>query len=306
MQDAGIGIRYRNLVSGIWYQESGIGNLVFCILTTDMTITNCPNCDIPLVENCKFCPECGQKTNLHRLSMHDVLHDAMHYFTHADKGVLQLLKGLVTKTGTIAREYVSGKRKKYFPPLNFYLIVAGLLVISLNLFPEGTSDRPQRRNTNNTGQVVTQQQKEAYKAMGARYARVNLFMGKYSNFVAMLAVPLLALLFRLFYVKAKYNYTEHLVAGLYMTGLTNLLYGLLFVPVSWAFHLQRNTIYVIVLIVFQVVYDSIFYYHFINKGTRASALKAVGVSTFVILFWSGLSIGLIMLYISNGFWGLLH
>ena len=267
--------------------------------------TNCPNCDAPLVENFKFCPACGQKTNLHRLSMHDVLHDGFHYFTHADKGILQLLKGLVTKTGTIAREYVSGKRKKYFPPLNFYLIVAGLLVVSLSLFPEKESNQPQRRNTNST-RVLTQQEKETYKAMGIRSAKVSTFMGKYSNFVAMLAVPLLALICRLFYLKGKYNYTEHLVAGLYMTGFTNLLYGLLFVPASSIFHLQRNPIYVSVLILFQIVYNSIFYYRFINDGTKASALKATLVSTFTIVFWSVLSVGLITLYITNGFWGLLH
>jgi hypothetical protein len=60
------------------------------------------------------------KTDLHRISMHEVVHDGVHYFTHADKGLPQLVRDLVLKGGVVAREFVNGKRKKYFSPLNFF------------------------------------------------------------------------------------------------------------------------------------------------------------------------------------------
>lgn len=272
-----------------------------------MTTTNCANCNSHLSEQAKFCSECGQKTNLHRLSLHDVYHDAIHYFTHADKGFLQLLKALVTKTGTIANEYVAGKRKKYFAPLNFYLIVAGLLVIMNNMFHSPPNEPPRRTaSSSQYERPLTQEQIATYKAMRARAMKAQANIGKYSNIIAMIAAPLLALLWRLFYLKGKYNYTEHLVAGLYMTGFTNLCYGLIFIPVSSLLHIEQNLYFIAALIVFQVVYISIFYYHFINQGTKASAWKAAGVGTFVILLWSSLSSGLITLYIVNGFWGLMH
>ena len=56
---------------------------------------NCLNCNAPLTSTQKFCGECGQKTALKRVNLHDVLHDAIHYFTHADKGIFTLLKSLV-------------------------------------------------------------------------------------------------------------------------------------------------------------------------------------------------------------------
>jgi hypothetical protein len=66
----------------------------------------------------------------------------IHYFTHADKGIFQLLKALVTQTGTVAREFVSGKRKKYFPPFNFFLIVAALFVFMGSILPNKSVDTP--------------------------------------------------------------------------------------------------------------------------------------------------------------------
>ncbi len=80
----------------------------------------CSNCAFILADNFIFCPQCAQKANLHRLSIHEVLHDGVHYFNLADKGLFRLLKDLLIKTGNVAKEYVAGKRKKYFPPLNFF------------------------------------------------------------------------------------------------------------------------------------------------------------------------------------------
>ncbi len=53
--------------------------------------------------------------------------------THADKGLFQLLRDLVIKNGQVAREYVDGKRKKYFSPLNFFLLVAAVFVFFFSL-----------------------------------------------------------------------------------------------------------------------------------------------------------------------------
>ena len=94
---------------------------------------NCKNCDIELQPHYDFCPKCSQKTKLHRLSMHEVVHEGIHYFTHADKGLFQLIRDLTIKTGTVAREYAEGKRKKYFSPLNFFLLAATLYVFVINL-----------------------------------------------------------------------------------------------------------------------------------------------------------------------------
>ena len=50
--------------------------------------TTCLNCDADLQENYRYCPNCSQKKDTHRIHFHDLVHDAVHYVTHADKGVL--------------------------------------------------------------------------------------------------------------------------------------------------------------------------------------------------------------------------
>ncbi|GEM_PF-4297466 len=82
--------------------------------------TDCLNCGAAWQPGMNYCPQCGQKTDIHRLTFTHILHEFFHAFTHADKGIFHLLKGLATQPGTVAREYVEGKRKKYFNPFTFF------------------------------------------------------------------------------------------------------------------------------------------------------------------------------------------
>src|SRR5688572_29377526 len=93
----------------------------------------CKNCDTAYLETYHYCLNCSQKAKLHRLSLHELLHEAIHYFTHADKGIFQLIRDLFLKRGAVAREYAEGKRKKYFSPLNFFLLVCALYVFAMSL-----------------------------------------------------------------------------------------------------------------------------------------------------------------------------
>lgn len=264
----------------------------------------CPNCAFILADNFKFCPQCAQKTNLHRLSLHEVLHDGLHYFTHADKGLLRLLKDLLIKTGVVAKEYVAGKRKKYFPPLNFFLIVATVYVLIMSM----ASSRPPGnvlRDHPELNRISDPVQKERVRQIYARQSKAIYFLNKYSNMVAMVAVPLICFIYWLFYIRHRYNYTEHLIGCMYMAGFTNLIYVVGLVPLLLLINMKDSNEIIIVLMLFKLIYNSIFYYHFIGKGTKSSAVKAVGVSLFTVLFWIILSAGLVRMYITNGFWGFL-
>jgi hypothetical protein len=267
----------------------------------------CHNCSYPLEEEFQYCPKCSQKTHLDRLTLHDILHDALHYFTHADKGFLGLIKELALKTGVVAKEFTAGKRKSYFPPLNFYLLVATIFVLVIHGVAPNTpfdvkKEHPELAN------IPDKAKRQYVQTIYERQHEAISFMNKYSNTVAMIAVPLLCFLYWLFYMRGKYNYTEHLVACMYMVGFANLVYAVIFVPLSLLLGIKQSSraalLMVIIFMIFQIIYSSIFYYRFMDKGTRASAWKATGASIFVVLFWFTLSTFLVGLYIANGFWGL--
>lgn len=261
----------------------------------------CPNCAFAVADTFRYCPHCGQKTGLHRLSLHDVLHDAIHYFTHADKSVFGLVKSLAVKTGTVAREYVGGKRKKYFPPLNFFLLVATVFVLIIGLAELRTTTAVQTEHPE-INRIPDAAQRERVRGIYERRDKAVHFINKYSNIVAMVAAPLLCILFWRFYRQAGYNYTEHLVACLYMIGFSNLVYVVVFVPLSLLGNTRHsNTSLVLAFMLFQIGYSAVFYYQFINRRSQPAAWKAFGVSALVTVLWFGLSSLLVGIYIRTGF-----
>jgi len=267
----------------------------------------CTNCENILEESYQYCPQCGQKTNLHRLNLHYVLHGTFHYFTHADKGFLQLLRELTLRNGTVAREYVAGKRAKYFPPLNFYLLVATIFVLVISIVTPAKPADVLKENPQiaNIKDIV---QREKVLKIYERKDKAIRLLNKYSNILAMIAVPLICFIYWLFYARERYNYTEHLTACMYMVGFANFVYVMIFVPFSLLIQIgygNPSLLIVTAFMVFQVIYNSFFYYRFINKQSKSSALKAFTVSFLVILFWFSLSTLLVRLYITSGFWGVL-
>jgi hypothetical protein len=75
----------------------------------------------------EFCSQCGQKHSVLRFTFAHIFSEAFHAFTHADKGVLILVKKLFTNPGEVAYEYiVECKRKKYFNLFTFFVLVSAL------------------------------------------------------------------------------------------------------------------------------------------------------------------------------------
>ena len=85
----------------------------------------CANCGAVL--NGKYCHECGQKATVGRLKMHDLFHELWHAFTHTDKGILRLIKDLAISPKSVYINYLGGQRKKYFSPILFFLVTAGIV-----------------------------------------------------------------------------------------------------------------------------------------------------------------------------------
>lgn len=268
-------------------------------------MSNCLNCNAPLTATQKFCGDCGQKTALRRVNMHDVIHDGIHYFTHADKGIFTLLKSLVVQPGQVAKEYVEGKRKKHFPPLNFFLIVSAVYIIIGGMTSKyNTLQRASRANNYTASQQSTQpndlQQTESIKRM-EKMAKIGRFFSKYSNYVAMFAAPLISLLIWILLLKGNYNYTEHLIANLYLIGFTNLFRCLIIVPIALLFTVSPdNRGLQLGFMTFEIFYRTIFYYRFMGQYSLSGKVKSFLLALGIALFWSGLIAGIFYVYLMWG------
>jgi hypothetical protein len=122
-----------------------------------------------------------------------------------------------------------------------------------------------------------------------KMANMGRFFSKYSNYVAMLAAPLISFLIWLLYLRGRYNYTEHLVANLYLIGFTNLFRCLLVAPIAIFFSIDPNSRNVqLGFVLFEVLYRTLFYYRFMGEYNWAGKAKAFLVSAGTAVFWSAL------------------
>lgn len=70
----------------------------------------------------KFCPECGQKATVSKLTWKSVIGEFIHFFTHAEHSFVYTSKRLITKPGVVMKDFLDGKRKLIHKPITFLLI----------------------------------------------------------------------------------------------------------------------------------------------------------------------------------------
>lgn len=228
---------------------------------------NCKNCDAVFEGN--FCPNCGQKSDTHRITFGHFLHEFFHAFTHTDKGILLLMRSLIARPGHVAREYLDGKRKKYFNPLSFLVIISS--VYAYVAYKTGYFE------------VITRQQGPARHPVHAEVMQIMLNNGKTINLFLM---PVLMSLFStLFFWRSKTNLTENFVLNSFVMGQIYTSMILIFMPAFLLFPESirlNNQIFHALMLVYLVVAYRQFFKNNIVLTTLKSALIIV---LFIVFFW---------------------
>lgn len=226
----------------------------------------CKNCEATL--DGKFCRNCGQKADVHRITVGHLVHEFTHAITHADKGFLLLVKDLLRKPGIVPREYLEGKRKKYFNPFSFLVIMtaaSALITYQTGYFAEASSGRPN----------------------ASVYSREAMELSvKYGKLIGLaLIVPLYSFISWIFFWRPKYNFAEHVVLQSYAIGMYYLLTCLIFVPAFLIFP-GTFTLNNMILHVVYAVYMGFAYKQFFQKNLLVSMLKSfLMIIVFIMLFW---------------------
>lgn len=261
-----------------------------------MDIMHCPNCSTGVVPGQRFCSHCGQASPVHRITVGHFIHEGMHALTHADKGIFHLLKSLATRPGTVAREYIQGRRKKYFNPFTFFIILMGLFVLSNTFFKNNVVQRS--ANPAVLQRIPTEAGRVQYVTYLERTNEIMGFFTKYGNMVAMVAVVLIALLTWLFYRRKGFNYAEHLTANLFFIAFMNLVFTVTIFPLQTVTRSAEmaNILRVTGLLV-HILYLWWALNGFLQLHTAGARLKSLGVSIFCLFVWTMLSMTIIALYI---------
>ncbi len=191
------------------------------------TEQTCATCGTQLIG--KFCYSCGEKKVVDKdFALVKFLEQSIDIFTHFDsKFFLSFAK--VFQPGFLANEFVKGRRVLYLKPLQFFILINVfyfLVFQNANFFSrtlhEYTSYKP--FTTYETKQLVSSKI-ETLKLDYFSFEKLfNTKSFNYSKTFLFVFIPLLGLLFYLFFFKSKKYLTQHLVFACYFFCYVLLLY----------------------------------------------------------------------------------
>ncbi len=207
-------------------------------------MTTCKNCQTEF--NGKFCPECSQSAAVHRFTIPHLAHEVFHHVTHVDSGALLLLRKLLYVPGKVAKEYVGGKRKRYFNPFTLLILMIAAMVIvnnKTNFYGHFTQGIKEMTLKQASGKTAAEEQKNAaavkeqQRSMDEADA-ANKKANDNSKILNLIFLPVLSLLSWLFFRGSKYNYAENLVMNVFVTSGYTAIYLVFVIPLFLLFPSQ--------------------------------------------------------------------
>jgi hypothetical protein len=165
-----------------------------------MSTQECKNCNHEYEG--KFCPQCGQASNTHRINALYFLHDIPHSVLHVDKGFPYTFYQLIKQPARVLEEYLAGRRVRYERPLGYVLVMSAISVLITSRIKNYIQELEQH-----TGKPLIS----------------GSFLSHYQAFFIFLMIPLAAGITWLVFCKNKYNFWEHILINTYLAAQLNVL-----------------------------------------------------------------------------------
>lgn len=178
---------------------------------------NCKNCDDYIQHEYRFCPSCGAKTEVRRVTFKTLIKDFLDRVFDLDNSLFRTLKGMILRPEAVIDGYLTGVRKRYLNPvsvLGISLTLAGLIIFVMQKMYGGEID-------------FTQGAENVNPEFSRKWGDI---MFDFNAIFYVMNIPVLALPAFFFYNRRKYNLAEHHVALIY----TLATYSILSFPISLA------------------------------------------------------------------------
>jgi thiamine biosynthesis protein ThiS len=210
----------------------------------------CPTCGETAGRG--FCPNCGEKKpSKDDFSMHHFFSHALGEFFHFDSKIFRTCRLFFTKPGFLTAEYVRGCRKRYLHPFQLFFI-ANLVYFLVQPYIGWTGLRTT---------LFVQTHMMSYSALASRMVAARIaaegvtlqqFSQSFDHVVdvqarslAMIMVPLFALVLAVLQWRKRQFFGQHLVFSLHFTGffLTAVLIGVYgAASLAYRFALRRGSL----------------------------------------------------------------
>jgi hypothetical protein len=178
--------------------------------------TNCQNCNTALQG--KYCSNCGQSSETHKIDVHYLWHDVQHGLLHLDKGILFTTKELFTRPGHSIREFLEGKRVKHFKPISLVLVLAGIYGLLFHFFKINMF----------ANYIVVSGSGERVNQINEVIRNMSEWIGQHYSILALLQVPIFTIGTYLCFRKSGYSFVEHLIINTFLIGQRLILHIITF------------------------------------------------------------------------------
>ncbi len=217
---------------------------------------NCISCNHEHDE--KFCPNCGEKKNVEKITFTSMFNYAFLSVANMDKGFLFNVKTLIINPKKVVLEYIDGKRKGVLNPISFLIIT-----ISIYLIVEGIFRVPKSINEVGVNDLV-------FRKIGNAGGK---FIREYLKFFWIFSIIPLSFFTKL--VFRRYNYSEHLAISSFVVGQATL-FGLL------SYMVFKNPLLLDPIVYFFIII--LLYRVFVGKNNKVEIATLSVISVFLFFF----------------------
>lgn len=144
----------------------------------------------------RYCATCGQRVLSGRPTLRRLLHDAFGRVANIEEGLSHTALALTVRPGSVVRDYLAGRTIPYTHPVGYFFLAVGIFALVSRLV-SGPTGAPES-----------------------------------DRIFAILLVPFVAATSRVLLWRADFNYAEHLIAVLYLSGHVLVLFAILYVGVA--------------------------------------------------------------------------
>ncbi|MEZ4858401.1 MAG: DUF3667 domain-containing protein [Flavobacteriaceae bacterium] len=222
-----------------------------------------------------YCHDCGQRARVQKVSFGETFNDLAASLFSFEAPFWKTLKLLFLNPGKVSKEYLNGKRKTYFKPVSFFILLTAIHLLIRSLLAYDPMEKiPQRSDVSFN-----------------IFREAGQFMVQNINNILFIFVFTLSLFTKLFFYK-KYSWAEYIAQSFYLVGIYILIgtlnmFLVVFFDAGWQFlTMIVMLIYYIYAMVsffkgnlFLVILKSLFAYLF---GTLLYVLLGYGFSLLIV------------------------
>ena len=176
---------------------------------------NCKNCGEKVQG--KYCSHCGQSSHIDKLTLSNLLNELAESVFQINRGFFYTLKELFSRPGDRIKEYLGGRRKKYFKPISYVLLLSTIYFLITQITGQNTW-----MDDLISGFSIGAQE----SGKGTEVPPALIWFSKNFAYTTLLLLPVFSLASYLSFRDLGRNYLEHFVVNSYITGQQAVFYSL--------------------------------------------------------------------------------